>query len=306
MIRALPKPIPRELNPPYPDYPYFEGFAEHPFRPELTAFHVPNAWFLAECCMLSYGGGALCRSAFAAAELAPQAWRAELVDADPAAALLATNGTTAVLAFRGTRVDKLAHFVEDGLSDAHAIPVPDGAGAFVHPGFLERLDQIWDLIDRRLRPRGEPGSAAKPLWITGHSMGGAIALLAADRAARTPGYAVRGVYTFGCPKTGDKEFVRRLESRMKGNHAYRLVNHADLVPHLPPIRQLEHAGALAWIDGEGHLQYPAGESAYRWSRPRVWKDWPRWLLGFVTRTLKRGLVDHAPIHYGTRLFNLSS
>ena len=155
MTRAMPKRQLHELNPPYPDYPYFEGFAAHPFRPELTEFHVANAWFLAECCMLAYGGDALCRGAFAARELAEQAWKAELVDADPAAALLATSGTAVVLAFRGTRVDKLTHFVEDGLSDAHTIPVPDGAGAFVHPGFLERLDQIWDLIDRRLRPRGE-------------------------------------------------------------------------------------------------------------------------------------------------------
>jgi hypothetical protein len=142
-----------------------------------------------------------------------------------------------ILAFRGTEN------VENFLTDADTFfvsqfPYPGR----VHSGFAKAITEIWVEVRRIL---GSP-ARAKPLWVTGHSLGGAMATLASVRLA-SEGYTVRAVYTFGSPRVGDRTF--RKKYRLPN---YRFVNDNDLVPHLPFSWCYKHVGELRLMqDGHG-------------------------------------------------------
>jgi hypothetical protein len=67
----------------------------------------------------------------------------------------------------------------------------------------------------------------KPLFLTGHSMGGALAMLTGCRLART-GRPPVAIYTFGTPRVGDRMFCAGYRVP-----TYRVVNRLDLVPEMP-------------------------------------------------------------------------
>jgi hypothetical protein len=72
------------------------------------------------------------------------------------------------------------------------------------------------------------------LWATGHSLGGAMASLAAATIVKSgilPGSKVY-LYTFGQPRTGDKTFAQAHDAL--GMTQYRVTHHKDLVAHIPP------------------------------------------------------------------------
>ncbi|KAL1194635.1 Phospholipase A1-Ibeta2 [Cardamine amara subsp. amara] len=70
--------------------------------------------------------------------------------------------------------------------------------------------------------------------VTGHSLGAAIALLAADDiAARVAHAPPVSVFSFGGPRVGNREFADRLDS--KGVKVLRVVNSQDVVTKVPGI-----------------------------------------------------------------------
>jgi hypothetical protein len=81
-----------------------------------------------------------------------------------------------VIAFRGTR--SLQNFVTD--ISCRRVPLFPGSGAQVHEGFLRALDSVWRDITICLRSVW----LKRRLWITGHSLGAALAKLAAARLFR--------------------------------------------------------------------------------------------------------------------------
>ena len=135
-----------------------------------------------------------------------------------------------VLAFRGTEKT-----ISDWLTDARCIPAIEGKTR-VHSGFLDAFTKNVDAEGRTVeelvreildRPeardkRGTP----LPLFITGHSLGGALALL----ATRLMAPDVTGAcYTFGAPRIGNYEYFRFIKTPV-----YRVVNSSDVVPRVPP------------------------------------------------------------------------
>jgi triacylglycerol lipase len=123
------------------------------------------------------------------------------------------------------------------------MPIENGYPGRVHSGFADAVEQVWPEVRRIL---GTP-SHAKPLWVTGHSLGGAMATLASVRLT-SEGYKVRAVYTYGSPRVGDRLFR---DSYSLCN--YRFVNDNDLVPHLPFRWCYKHVGKLRLLDNEGDL-----------------------------------------------------
>jgi triacylglycerol lipase len=84
----------------------------------------------------------------------------------------------------------------------------------------------------------------KDIWVTGHSLGGALAVMFVSMLAEED-IDVRGLYTFGAPRVGDKAFADIFNHKFievqchttnqdKLGISYRVVNEGDLVPHLPP------------------------------------------------------------------------
>ncbi len=165
----------------------------------------------------------------------------------------------AVLAFRGTEQKS-----QDFLHDADTWPVPAfGGSVLVHRGFKRALNSVWTAIDRALDRIDDP------VFYTGHSLGAALATLAAAR--RSP----QAVYAFGSPRVGDERFVDKLKSVP----VYRVVCGSDIVASVPPESLgFRHAG-------EEHRIGPAPASA----------DVALFWSAFATPP--RALADHAPIRY---------
>ena len=90
---------------------------------------------------------------------------------------------------------------------------------------------VWGQLERYL-----PCAEGLPVFITGHSLGGALATLA---AANLSGRSLATCYTFGAPRVGDKRFSDCLRTPV-----YRVVNPLDTVPLVPGWwRGYRHAGA---------------------------------------------------------------
>ncbi len=106
-----------------------------------------------------------------------------------------------------------------------------------HEGFQDALFptviSLTNLIDS-----ADPKN--KRIWVTGHSLGGALCSLYAGMLIEH-GYKVYGIYTYASPRPGNGAFESKLNDRVIGPH-YRVVNSGDIVPHLPPEPFYSHPG----------------------------------------------------------------
>ena len=141
-----------------------------------------------------------------------------------------------VLAFRGTEPKKPA----DIKADLHAEPIevgPEAKQCKVHTGFYKAFKAVEDAIEEELK---KPELQNIPLYITGHSLGGALAIIASYRLERD---SLAACYTFGAPRVGNRAFGQSLKAPV-----YRVVNASDLVPRLPPSFIIEALSLLVrWL-----------------------------------------------------------
>lgn len=76
----------------------------------------------------------------------------------------------------------------------------------------------------------------KPLWIVGHSLGGAIAQLLAFHLARN-NYNVRAVLAYASPVVGDVNFASHY-NQLLGDRTLVFTHGDDITPHVPPIAEV--------------------------------------------------------------------
>ncbi|MDC7336312.1 lipase family protein [Streptomyces lydicus] len=151
-----------------------------------------------------------------------------------------------IVAFRGTEPAKMI----DWLSDATTPPWPGPGGkGYVHYGFGEALQSIWPQVRAAV---DEFRDNNQTVWFTGHSLGGALAMLAGARLHfEEPHVTATGVYTFGQPRTCDRLLSQAFNSAFS-DRMYRFVNNNDIVPQLPP-EPFHHVSALRYIDAKGTI-----------------------------------------------------
>lgn len=146
---------------------------------------------------------------------------AELVntfDANGSQAILIKTKKFAVLSFRGTEPTEL----KDIKADAHATLTQCVTEGKVHSGFHEAYNVIERDVSRALNDFED-----LPLFITGHSLGGALATIAAKRITHVGGNAA--CYTFGAPRVSDDHWLMTMKTPI-----YRVVNSSDGVTMVPP------------------------------------------------------------------------
>jgi len=140
-------------------------------------------------------------------------------------ALLAADGPNIYLAFRGTES------ASDIMIDLVFGLTRHGAG-HVHEGFLSATNACFEAVYVKLQRLGY-GGAGITLHVSGHSLGGAVAMLFVHMLSLR-GAPVENVnlYTFGQPRCGNRAFIAEFDSF--GIPYWRFSNLGDLVPLAPP------------------------------------------------------------------------
>ncbi len=150
-------------------------------------------------------------------------------------AAVGVNRDLAIVSFRGTAT--LGGWFTDADARLETSLIFPGR---VHAGFLRDFTAMQSWLERTV-PRD------KPVWICGHSLGGALATLAAYHL-QGDGVDVRKVYTFGCPRVGDPEFAAAFLPTL-----YRVIQGDDPIPHLPSGLRFDHVGEEIRVGPAGDI-----------------------------------------------------
>lgn len=139
---------------------------------------------------------------------------------------VADDGKHVLIGYRGTAD------LDDLLSDADIVMMRHG-GAPVHAGFWRYTMRTWPQMARRVVSLHEP----RRVYFAGHSLGAAACTIAAHRLQtvidrdKLP-HQVAGVYLYGSPKVGGKEFVKEYDAAL-AEVTYRHWNNNDPVCWVP-------------------------------------------------------------------------
>jgi triacylglycerol lipase len=210
------------------------------FQPSAIDFNFSNAYAMVQASSLAYQDAE-------AIEAQAIAWgfpKVKFLSSGPTQGYLMANDHAIVLAFRGTegknRKDWLTNLNFDRTETHHGD---------VHEGFSKAVDRVWELLWLNLL---KFRTAQQPLFITGHSLGGALATLSALRFAST-NQPVQALYTFGSPRVGDRTYLKHFTEAL-GDRAFRLVNDEDVVAKVP-LKAMGycHVGEKYRFDSTGKL-----------------------------------------------------
>lgn len=171
--------------------------------------------------------------------------------------LKATPMAHVLIASSDDAIVAVFHEPEDGplatwTSESETASPPAGAGFCMasltrglNPSLQNRFTNVWQETYESLR-----AARRRSIFLTGHGLGGAYALLAA-LTLRAADEVVHGVYTFGQPRVLGRDLALWLNLDF-GAHIFRVVNNNDLVTLCPFRRHgYSHAGTLVFFDAAG-------------------------------------------------------
>lgn len=203
-------------------------------------------------------------------------------DVDGAQAYLLSRKDRTVLAFRGTEPSEAS----DIFADLNALRDPEPIGGRVHQGFQGELDKLWMDIIQDVNNGITNNKLHQYLTVCGHSLGGAMATLAAGRLHKSETKPI-ALYTFGSPRVGNRRWLKQVKDLTH----YRCVNNNDVVPKVPPAFMLyKHHGDLTYFNCFGFIRELTG-----WQRMKdQWRGRKRaWQKGQAFD----GVYDHAMTGY---------
>ena len=205
---------------------------------------------------------------------------------DPEAVMFDKDGTqvycykdnkVACVAFRGTEPAQWSDIKAD--LKIRKVKCPTG---FVHRGFRDALDEVWaDVVAWLVKAKCEH------VFFTGHSLGGALATLAASRWNTETTH----LYTFGSPRVGGKKFVQSFKTKER----YRYRNNNDIVTKVPfEILGYKHVsgegGNFVYFDIDGNV-------SNKFNRWYMFKQWIKGTLKGFSKLKVDGFSDHGVHNY---------
>ncbi|QIF04302.1 lipase family protein [Roseimicrobium sp. ORNL1] len=295
------------LFPPCDSFDFFRTCEAHPFDASATSYSKVNASWLADASLLAYSEESVVREVYRKAGFAD----VMALNNHGTQAYIASSRNVAIVSFRGTRVAKrfsseeFKNVVADWITDLRFALAESSHGGFVHLGFKDALGVIWEPLRESIMSllRDEPN---RPIWMTGHSLGAALATLAAARLGH-----VKGVYTFGSPRVGDASFHADYHVP-----TFRIVHQDDIITRVPiyssfvpprvEVGLYKHVGEFVLIDSYGGIQ----------TNPDLWTEAGNLIeaqLGaFVTASgiFRHGLLwalspsafyNHSPLYYALQM-----
>ena len=191
------------------------------------------------------------------------------------------NDTDAVICFRGTEPKEMS----DIKADLNAIQKQGLHNkGDVHGGFQGEINKLWDLIVEKIDELKN-----HKIYITGHSLGGAMATICAKRLQEQQ-VEVQCLYTYGSPRVGDKRWVKSLQIPH-----YRFQNNNDVVCKVPFwIMGYRHHGKNVYIGYNGKIAKMNMWRRFIDSMRGRFKAWSKWQFF-------DGIYDHNITSYTKRV-----
>lgn len=165
-------------------------------------------------------------------------------------AYIAVAGKTAIVAFRGTELG-----TADVIYDLKFISRSGGSGRF-HAGFKDGFEALRPSLIRELRER-----RISTVWLTGHSLGGALAVVAACHLIDQGGYEIGGVMTFGQPMVVRHDLAERYDPALRDRYVA-FVNSSDLIARA--LMPFVHFGHIVLLENGEVFRADAYESERRY------------------------------------------
>jgi hypothetical protein len=243
-----------------------------PFHADAEQYDPHNAMWFADMAELVYHDWAAPRndpgprppSSWIRVSEQLDAWgyQRQWLEADNTEAFVARKDNHAIIAFRGTSN------LLDVVTDLNALLVGYRGGGKVHRGFAKAPDTVWPKLKEAVNALPETDR----VFVTGHSLGGALAQLAAYRIGLELGRRVQAVYGYGSPRVGDRKFAGRYSKRL-GDRTFLYVNGGDPVARVPTVPfyrpSRTHVGRFASTDHKfefhGLQSKREGEARGLWS-----------------------------------------
>jgi triacylglycerol lipase len=209
-------------------------------------------------------------------------------------AYLAEGDDLIVLSFRGTqslinwRTNLNARLIHPDATDRN-LKVHEG----FYSAFVMLTDGAQGILDK-MRQLKTTTSGSIPIYITGHSLGGALAQIA---SAVLGDDQVAACYTFGSPRVGNIYFDLWVKPP-----SYRLVNYADIVPQVPlSVMGYRHAGDARYLPDV------AIDSPYRFEPSLLERAWQlaRGIMQFLRARSILGIDDHQITEYCRKLDHIA-
>lgn len=212
---------------------FFLDNDQAPFNNDAVDFEINNAWWMMEHSRLAYSKDkkkvkAILRDV--GYKKVNFIWN----KTSGTKVYVAKHADHVVVSFTGTEMDE---GTADFKVDADFFPSESGQGGVVHRGFRNAFDSIWNELKTLLDSYGDT-----PVWITGHSLGGALSVHCASKMV------ANGCYTFGSPRVGSKKFNQSIMTPI-----YRIAKNNDIVTRIPTPPVYHHHGDLYFITNDQQI-----------------------------------------------------
>jgi pimeloyl-ACP methyl ester carboxylesterase len=211
------------------------------FDENATGYTLENAMILADFAHLAYLNLNFVKNQLVQWDYTTFEW---LEDADTdTQAFVAGNDDYLIVAFRGTSSGR------DGLVDLNFFKTEAfGGRGRVHRGFNGAVDGVWEAL---LESVSRLSGGKKKIFFCGHSLGAALAQLAAHRFALKE-FPVAHTYVFGSPRVGNRDFQAAYNELLQAK-SFLHINNTDAVPKLAPRWiGFRHIGDVPRVFDHGH------------------------------------------------------
>lgn len=169
----------------------------------------------------------------------------QFFDKNGTQALALVTQSKVIIAFRGTELN-----LQDIKTDINCNKIEVPNIGFVHQGFWEALNAVLNDILLFVKDHHQQ----KEILITGHSMGGALAVLLGTYLQANNIHRFQ-VFTFGSPRCLSWKTAKKVDALIH-NKVFLFINSVDIVPRVPFLLMgFGHIGKVFFLDSKAKLYY---------------------------------------------------
>jgi triacylglycerol lipase len=192
------------------------------------------------------------------------------------------DATDIIVVCRGTEPSEWSDISAD--LSINLVPSRGGVGK-VHIGFRTYTDKVWPQVMQHVTALREK----KYLWLTGHSLGAAMATLMARRFALNNTLPIpAALFTYGSPRVGNRTYINAFNKLVQH---HRWVNAGDIVTKVPISPWYYHCGT------RHHIKAPKKHVTQKSWVTKIYTT----IHDIFFKKLKNDISDHSSTLYVERL-----